>query len=306
MNYSFTRYLAAKKTVDDRALNRLVWGELAQQLYQPPKPLRIIEAGAGIGTMLERMLAWGLFTQAEYTGIDAQGENITAALKRLPAWAKAHGYQVEDSGQGRLRITKLPEFTNAHFEAVDLFDFITRQAQGTWDLLIAHAFLDLLDIPTRLAQMLSLLNPGGLFYFSLNFDGLTLLEPILQAELDEQILALYHRSMDERVVDGRISGDSRTGRHLFQNLRAQGAEILEAGASDWVVFPRHGGYSGDEAYFLHHIIHFFEETLFGHPELDAQRFAGWLAERHAQIERGELVFIAHQFDFVGRNAGKVS
>lgn len=303
MNYSFTRYLAAKKTVDDRALNRLVWGELAQQLYQSPKPLRIIEAGAGIGTMLERMLAWGLFTQAEYTGIDAQGENIAATLQRLPAWAKANGYQVEDRGEGRLRITKLPEFTNAHFEAVDLFKFITCQAQGTWDLLVAHAFLDLLDIPIRLAQMFSLLKPGGLFYFSLNFDGLTLLEPILQAELDEQILALYHRSMDERVVDGRISGDSRAGRHLFQNLRAQGAEILEAGASDWVVFPRHGGYPGDEAYFLHHIIHFFEETLFGHPELDPQRFASWLAERHAQIERGELVFIAHQFDFVGRNVG---
>ena len=64
-----------------------------------------------------------------------------------------------------------------------------------------------------------------------------------------------------------------------------------------------GKYLEDEKYFLHFILHFFEESLMGHVELDADVFAGWLNERRAQIERGELVYIAHQMDFLAkRNA----
>ena len=61
-----------------------------------------------------------------------------------------------------------------------------------------------------------------------------------------------------------------------------------------------GKYPADEAYFLRFILHFFEESLTGHPRLDADVFAIWLKERHAQIERGELVYIAHQMDFLAR------
>ena len=34
--YSFQRYLSAKKSVDDRALNRLVWQALEKSLVQSP------------------------------------------------------------------------------------------------------------------------------------------------------------------------------------------------------------------------------------------------------------------------------
>ena len=64
-NYSFPRYLAAKKSVDDRALNRRVWETLAQSLpAASPAPLRVLEVGAGIGTMLERLLESGLLLPA--------------------------------------------------------------------------------------------------------------------------------------------------------------------------------------------------------------------------------------------------
>ena len=60
MNYSFTRYLEAKKGIDDRSLNRHVWNALVQRLERskstPDKPIQILEIGAGIGTMIERML----------------------------------------------------------------------------------------------------------------------------------------------------------------------------------------------------------------------------------------------------------
>ena len=73
-----------------------------------------------------------------------------------------------------------------------------------------------------------------------------------------------------------------------------------AGASDWVVHSINGKYPADEKYFLFFILHFFEESLTGHKELDGNAFADWLSKRRAQIERGELVYIAHQMDFLAK------
>ena len=106
--------------------------------------------------------------------------------------------------------------------------------------------------------------------------------------------------MDERRVDGRPAGSSRTGRRLFAPLTAAGATLLAAGSSDWLVFPGPDGYPGDEAYFLHFIIHTIQQALEGHPELPEAAFRAWVAQRHAQIQRQELVYIAHQLDFFGR------
>ncbi len=80
----------------------------------------------------------------------------------------------------------------------------------------------------------------------------------------------------------------------------QWTRAQQAGASDWVVYAQGEKYAADEEYFLHFILHFFEESLAGHAELDAAVFAQWLKKRRAQIERGELVYLAHQMDFLAR------
>ncbi len=55
-------------------------------------------------------------------------------------------------------------------EAVDLFDFIDREpGKAAWDLLVAHAFLDLVDLAATLPRLLSLLAPGGVFLFHPQF-----------------------------------------------------------------------------------------------------------------------------------------
>ena len=113
-------------------------------------------------------------------------------------------------------------------------------------------------------------------------------------------MRLYHASMDLRARNGLGAGDSKTGRHLLQHLPQSGATILEAGSSDWVVWPRDGRYPEDESYFLHHIVHTIDAELSAHPELDAAAFRAWVEARHAQVERGELVYIAHQLDVLGR------
>jgi SAM-dependent methyltransferase len=274
---AFGRYLAAKKTVDDRALNRQVWGVMAQKVREI-RPLHILEIGAGIGTMAERLVAWDVVGEAVYTAVDALPSNIATAQKRLQS---------------------LP--LQLELEAIDLFDFVAReQGQRQWDLLIAHAFLDLMDMPRTLPQLFSLLRPGGYFYFSLNFDGATILQPTIDPPFDALVEQLYHRTMDERMTDGRPSGDSQSGRHLFGHLRQAGAEILAAGSSDWVLFGRDGRYPADEAYFLHFIVETMRGALADRAALDNGRFLNWIAQRHAQIEAGELIYIAHQLDFFGR------
>lgn len=276
---NFIRYLAVKQTVDDRALNTHVYETLRAEL--PLGPLDVLEVGAGTGAMLDRLVARGLLAAGgRYTAVDADPANVAAALERY---------------------SRRTSPVSVSWEAADVYDFARRKrGRRAWDLLIAHAFLDLVDAPRLLPELLALLRPGGLFYFTINFDGLTILEPPVDPGFDEQVIDLYHRTMDERTADGRPAGDSRSGRHLLWQLPAAGAEILAAGASDWVVVPSRGGYAADEADFLRAILGFFEQSLGGRPELDPARLAGWLARRRAQIEAGELIYVAHQMDVCGR------
>jgi SAM-dependent methyltransferase len=300
--YSFTRFLSAKRTVDDRAFNRQVWQQLLSLLHTMAarQPVHILELGAGIGSMAERLIGANVLTEATYTAIDANPDAVAQGQHEAQRWASEAGFHYRRNATGG-RLQRGHQDVTMHLEAIDLFDFIARQrGQRTWDLLVAHALLDLLDVPTALPDLLSVLSPGGLFYFPITFDGATILEPAIDPPYDALIEALYHATMDQRLVQGQRSGDSRTGRHLFGHLRALGAEVLNAGSSDWVVFAGSEGYPDDEAYFLHDIINTIHTALAHHPELDAERFARWVHQRHAQIEDGTLVYIAHQLDLLGR------
>ncbi|MBI5963421.1 MAG: hypothetical protein HY863_08110 [Chloroflexi bacterium] len=291
MEYSFPHYLLSKQSVDDRALNGVVLDSLKANL--PAAPIRIIEVGAGIGTMLTRLLRWELVAKANYILVDEMAQNIESAREWIPLWAVEAGLSVERIEQDQLRVFDQACDVQIHFQCADVFDFIKKNSVPA-DLLIAHAFLDLLPMPESMPKLLALTK--HLAWLTVNFDGVTSLEPTIDTALDEQIERLYHATMDSRST----GGDSRAGRHLFSHLRKAGAEILSAGASDWVVHAVNGKYPADEAYFLNFILHFFEESLTGHAELDAGAFANWLRERRAQIERGELVYIAHQMDFLAK------
>ncbi len=302
--YSFARYLSAKATVDDRSLNAHVWQAFGEALNvrAADGPVRVIELGSGIGTMAERLLGRQLLRRFNYTGIEAQPGLARLAPRRLAAWARRHGYSA-DEGRDHLMLRRREQEARLRFIAADALRTAPRRRQ-TADLLMAHAFLDLLHLPTALPPLLGMLRPGGVFHFSLNFDGVTAFEPAIDPALDDAIERLYQRTMDERRVGGRPSGDSRTGRHLIGAVKAAGAHVLAAGASDWVVVPVRGRYPNDEAYFLHFIIHTLDRALHHHPELDPRQFARWIERRHRQIERGELVYIAHQLDLFGQTAAR--
>ena len=299
LTYSFLRYLAAKKSVDDRALNWQVWRRLVGALPDatPEQPLRILEVGAGIGSMVERLLAGDILTHATYTAIDMEPTLLAEARRRLTQWAVEQGFEVQENCDGQLHLQRAGQHITVETEPIDVALFIDREhGQRTWDLLIGQAFLDLIDVRATLPGLCSLVRPGGLLYFPITFDGGTVFQPEGDAAFDRAIEVCYHQTMDQRVLDGKPSGDSRTGRRLFAHLRTVGVDVLAAGSSDWVVFAGTDGYPADEEYFLHDIIHTIGTALTGHPQLDAERLGTWVAQRHAQIERGALVYIAHQLD----------
>jgi hypothetical protein len=302
MTSGYARYLAAKTTVDDRALNRHVLAELRRLM--PAGAPQVLEVGAGLGTMVARLMDWGVVGTGEYILLDADRALLNDSRRWLRDWAAARGLRSDVLPDGlqvgdlrvRLEHAELGRYLEAAHGA--------QGAQGApADVLIANAVLDLVDVPAILPGLLRLLVPGGVYWFTINYDGESIFAP--GHPHDDQVMQAYHRDMDERVRYGRPAGDSRTGRRLFHHLRAAGAPALAAGSSDWVVSAGpDGNYPDDEAYFLRSILSTIQDALRSRPDrVEPADLADWLAVRGRQLAAGELVYIAHQLDFVGRSPG---
>jgi len=277
-----------------------VWRSFARS-FQPgraDRPLRLLEVGAGIGGMIERLLARLDLGRAEYVALDSDPALAAEAARRLQAWLAPRTGSWDSLGEGRWRMETGSTRLDVEWVTASLFDETV--PIGPFDVLLAHAFLDLVDLERALPRLLTRLRPGGVFYASLNFDGLTVFLPAVDPELDLAIVEAYHATMDVRRDGNRPSGDSRTGRRLLTELPHHGAEITAAGASDWVVFPRGGAYPKDEQEFLDAILDLVEGALRGNPAVPADRLAAWIARRRRQVQDGQLVFLAHQLDVLAR------
>jgi len=301
--YSYPRYLEAKRTVDARALNRRVWARFVDELAaRGPSPVRVLEVGGGVGATVERIvtaLESRPVDALDYTFVDIEPENVEAAQERLRTWARGRGYSVS-AGAPQVW-TGGPVEVTVRFAAADLFDVAGAHEGPPYDALVAQAVLDLMDISDALGALAPLLAPGALWYLPIHFDGVTALEPRVDPELDARVERLFHESMADSAPENERAG-AHCGRRLVRHLHDSDAALLEAGSSDWVVVPREeGGYPGDEAYFLHHILHFIETELTGHPDLEAEAFANWVATRRRQVEAGRLIYIAHQLDALARS-----
>ena len=289
--YSDVRYLIAKRTVDDRALNRQVLEELRRLLMaEAPRRPRIVELGAGVGTMVTRLYDWRIVERADYVLVDEDQHALSAARRELGSLA---GVAAASNGELSVKLDRTD--LNVRFELADVLQFTGAEAnRQRFDLVFANAVLDLLDLELALQGIFRCLAKNGLFWFSINFDGETIFVP--EDPRDAAIVKLYHESMEPP----HRSGSSTTGRRLLEAIPRQGATLLAAGGSDWVVFPEQGRYPVDEGYFLHHIVQTIQRALDGHPDLDSDEFARWVELRHDQIETGRLSYIAHQLDVLGR------
>ncbi|WP_231187005.1 class I SAM-dependent methyltransferase [Haladaptatus sp. DYF46] len=279
---NFQTYLDAKRTVDDRALNRRVLGRFSDEL---PESARILEIGAGIGAMVERLHSWNcLPPTVRYTALDIDPENVRFARKRLlSSGFEPHGDE--------LRLTSDDRRLAVDFEVADAETFAA-ETDERWDALVGHAIADLFDLDSALPVFRSILEPGGLCYFPITFDGGTTFDP--PHPLDARVERVYHRDM------GNGSGTENAGRRLLSAMRGEQFDLLAAGSSDWLVYPSDGSYPVAEARFLRFILDIVAGVLADNPDIDSDAFADWLRTRHEQVEEGELTYIAHQFDVLGR------
>lgn len=302
----FVRYLASKKSVDDRALNAHVARSFIAALPGATvgTPLRLLEVGAGIGTMIERLVEWNTLSEAVVTAVDEQGELLREAHRRLTRFGEDRGFIASGNELSSLQLHRGDQLICIEFVEAEVIEFArAHHGPPLWDGLLAHAFLDLVDLTVALTALTRLLHEGALLYLTVNFDGTTQFLPEIDPKLDAEIESLYHETMDRRRKDGRTSGDSRTGRRLFQMLPAAQAEILDVGSSDWVVFADNSAYPADEKFFLEWILDSHESALRGTDGMDPARLDGWIAQRRRQVERGELIYITHQLDFLARMTG---
>jgi hypothetical protein len=298
-------FLDAKKTIDDRSLNQNVWDTLARSVHQMPHDhiLRVLDIGAGTGTMVRRFVERKIFSSfrrrnVEIMCIDPDYNTVDKGFADLHGWLSDNGITAATGGR---KLTYVAEGLNLKLsmEVTDLEAFASRQEQKpAWDIVCATALFDLVDIPQAAKAIFSLARPGSFYYFPLIFDGLTEFQPELDPDLDRTIITAYHRAMDERLP-GAVTG-SRAGRLLFQALKDSGQDTMAVGSSDWVVFPGRKGYSYDEITFLSFILDTIENTLSTRPEIGTGELEDWLQTRRSQMESGDLVYIAHQLDFLGQ------
>src|SRR5262249_52120752 len=145
-------------SVDDRALNRYVLEQVRKHV--PPGDaahrLRVLDVGAGNGTFLARLLDWDLLRAGDYIGIDADADAIADGQRKISSLVGGRGVSARLI-EGDLFALDLPE--------------------SGFDLLIAHALLDLVDVAAVLPRFWRWLTPAGFFWFTINFDGETIFRP---------------------------------------------------------------------------------------------------------------------------------
>ncbi|MFC6615190.1 class I SAM-dependent methyltransferase [Halopenitus salinus] len=330
---SKSEFLEAKTTVDDRAVNRRIrdrfLAALRERADRSDGPVRVLELGAGVGSMISRFAAWdGTPDSVRYRAVDVDPDVIAVARDRVPRHLMDRGYEItrddtafrEDAAAQRDATTRRgdrfvattaertgdPDRLEISLEVADL-----REVSAEADAVIASALLDLVDLECVLPRIRSLLADGGLLYAPCTYAGATGFAPA--HPLDDRIERLYHRHMDEVREQ---PGSSRAGLDLLAAAPAFDYEVLDAGGADWVVRPMtvgengrgdpsggtNGEYPAMEATFLRGLLETIDGALADFPAdvLDPADRKRWVEARRTQVERGECSMIAHHLDVLMR------
>jgi SAM-dependent methyltransferase len=291
--FNYPDYLSAKKYIDDVSLNQDVWlavSEWTKNRQHNMQPLRILEIGAGIGTMIERLLETGLLRECVYSAIELEPAFRDLAFERLASWSDSNNYSLKEITSEKRILTRNENRIEIEWLTGDILKMQDSLINNSYDLLLGHAIVDLLPVPVCMPGLLACLTPGGAYYFSLNFAGQTIFLP---AHPSDQIIAdSYHQDMDKRFpgLDWR---PSQTGLSLGAWLNAEGHTLIVDGPSDWYL-PVEFLKKDINLLFIANILDTIANALKGLPELNE-----WLETRRRQLDAGDLKLIVTNRDCFG-------
>jgi SAM-dependent methyltransferase len=308
----FAAYLEAKFTIDSASLNASLFGRFRDHLQDTVNP-RILDLGTGTGAMLRRIVELDLTGDIELIGLDQEEQNLAAGLNRMEQVLRHRGYDIAEKRRSSATRSICGEREGGsilvEFLRGDLLNRRTTGKLHRFDCITAHAFMDLMPLTRAVAIIRTLLKADGVFYSTLNYDGLTVLLPEYEKPgFERRLLRIYDRSMEQRRSGGRKTGGSLSGRRLYQAIIEGGFKILGMGSSDWNVFPSGGTYTDGQKLFLTAILSMIEGEArrfqvgsgAGKAAVNPKLLAAWYSDRCKAVRNHSLSLIVHQLDLMAK------
>ena len=295
MPVAFADFLQAKFALDERSLNRDVRAAFLDALHSLPQ-VHCLDVGAGTGATLRRLLNSELTTPLSLTALDRDPGLLDIARQEAEGWLRALG--LEPRVEAGAILTQGERLTAIRFAVDEVKD---HQPDRLYNVITAHAFLDLAPLPEALRLFAAWLQPGGYLYASTNYDGDTALEREYDdADFESRLLDHYNHTMEQRRVDGQATGGAYCGRRLHELLPEYGFDILAQGSSDWNITPVLGEYRDGDALCLKALLEMIygegqRSGLFRQDQLDR-----WHEDRLRLLRRRRLGLTIRQLDVLAR------
>lgn len=285
--FDYVTYLDIKKAIDDRSLNPEVWQTMQDWVNNKgahANNFRILEIGAGIGTMIERLLDNFRPQNLSYNAVEPEPGFMPEAKKRLQRWATANALKFNEEKEDSWTLSGSNHVYRINWIVAEAEQLDTLLPANSCDLLIAHAVVDLLPVPVLMPRLLDKLNCEGAFYLSLNYAGETSFNP--EHKDDRSLLQSYNLDMDKRHQSVAWQA-SQTGKMLGPWLREHGHQVLSEGSSDWLLGPEEGD-------FIENILDTINKALQGEKELTS-----WYRQRCLLLAQKALFLKITNTDYFG-------
>jgi SAM-dependent methyltransferase len=295
MPVSFADYLTAKFALDERSLNGEVRQAYLEALGGLPQ-IECLDVGAGTGATLRRLLNSGLKAPLSVTALDRDPGLMDIARRDAAGWLRA--LDLEPRMADGVIQTQGELLTAIRFVHGELNHY---RPDRLYNVITAHAFLDLTPLREALRLFAGWLHPTGYLYASINYDGETALWPVYaDAAFEARLLEHYNQTMERRRADGYATGGAYCGRRLHDLLPEYGFEILVHGCSDWNISPAQGEYRDCDAVCVEALLNMIREEgqgsgLFAQDKLDC-----WHEDRMRLLLQGLLEMQIHHLDLLAR------
>ena len=253
------------------------------------KPRRIVDLAAGSGASF-RALAPLLGVDQDWLLVDHDASLIEAQAAEIARWSARNGWHCREFDGGILVRTGTADW-RARTHTLDLAHCMDQLDLAACDGVTTNAFLDLVST-TWLEQLCGLLARSHLpLLATLTVDGRREWHPAAAADVRVDHAFRHHQSGDKGF--GPAQGGLATA-CLADCLAARGYEIATA-HSDWRIGAEHRE-------MLTQMVGESTAVALETEPAAAAFFAGWSAERHAQIQAGLLSLEVGHLDMLAVRA----